>query len=85
MHLQRLMAEREKTGSVVDVASLKKDWQLLQQDSGMMRYSVSSQFAGLEGTVPNAKAMNGMGTQLVDMEAAVIEIHKDMKNMGRGM
>eukprot|EP00975_Prorocentrum_lima_P052399 10982854-Prorocentrum_lima.AAC.1 len=48
MHLQFLMAEREKTGSVVDMASLKKYFQMLQQDCGMMRDV-------LEGTMPSAK------------------------------
>eukprot|EP00975_Prorocentrum_lima_P064472 12897770-Prorocentrum_lima.AAC.1 len=53
MHPQFLMADRERTGSGVDVSSVKKYIQLLQQGFGMTRDNLSSELAVLEGTIPH--------------------------------
>eukprot|EP00975_Prorocentrum_lima_P061923 12882659-Prorocentrum_lima.AAC.1 len=49
------MVEREQAGSGVDESDVKKYLQTLQQDFGLMRDTMTSEFSMLEGTIPNAK------------------------------
>eukprot|EP00975_Prorocentrum_lima_P020012 4211168-Prorocentrum_lima.AAC.1 len=68
------MVEGERTGSGVDVLNVKKDLQLRQQDFGMMRDSLSSELALLEGALPKCQRDGGK-------HGGNGGIHEDMQNM----
>eukprot|EP00975_Prorocentrum_lima_P021272 4479713-Prorocentrum_lima.AAC.1 len=79
-HLQFLIEERKTYGYDGELVKLMQEFKALKQYFTMMKDSMASDLSVLEGTLPNAKEVEG---RLMELDGPLLEVNKNVRGLER--